>query len=114
MPIIGWVIYILISIVITIICILIAIEINMVRVLSIVTFCLCLILFLAMHWYFNNTATGRRAYKSQESNFSNGIERVVRVYDVNGKFIGLVSIEDILEELVGDIFDESDEEGGQK
>ena len=40
-----------------------------------------------MHWYFNNTATGRRAYKSQESNFNNGIERVVRVYDVNGKLI---------------------------
>ena len=87
MPIIGWVIYILISIVITIICTLIAIETNMVRVLSIVTFCLCLVLFLAMHWYFNNTATGRRAYKSQKSNFNNGIERVVRVYDVNGQLI---------------------------
>ena len=87
MPIIGWVIYILISIVITIICTLIAIDTNMVRVLSIVTFCLCLILFLAMHWYFNNTAAGRRAYKSQESNFNNGIERVVRVYDVNGQLI---------------------------
>jgi CBS domain containing-hemolysin-like protein len=32
---------------------------------------------------------------------------------VNGKFLGLVSIEDILEELVGDIYDESDREGGQ-
>ena len=87
MPIIGWVIYILISIVIAIICTLIAIDTNMASVLSVVTFCLCLILFLAMHWYFNNTAAGRRAYKSQESNFNNGIERVVRVYDVNGKLI---------------------------
>lgn len=87
MPIIGWVIYILISIVIVIICAFIAIDSNMVSVLSVVAFCLCFILFLAMHWYFNNTATGRRVYKSQESNFNNGIDRVVRVYDVNGQLI---------------------------
>ena len=87
MPIIGWVIYILISIVFVVICALIAVDTNMVRVLSVVAFCLCFILFLAIHWYFNNTADGRRAYKSQESNFNNGIERVVKVYDVNGKLI---------------------------
>ena len=87
MPIVGWIIFILISIAIASICAVIAINTNMVSVLSVVTFCLCFILFLAMHWYFNNTATGRRAYKSQESNFNNGIERVVRVYDVNGKLI---------------------------
>ena len=41
-------------------------------------------------------------------------QNIAPVKGVNGKFIGLVSIEDILEELVGDIFDESDEEGGLK
>ena len=41
-------------------------------------------------------------------------QNIALVKGVNGKFIGLVSIEDILEELVGDIFDESDEEGGQE
>ena len=40
-------------------------------------------------------------------------QNIALVKGVNGRFIGLVSIEDILEELVGDIFDESDEEGGQ-
>ena len=40
-------------------------------------------------------------------------QNIALVKGVNGKFIGLVSIEDILEEQVGDIFDESDEEGGQ-
>ena len=40
-------------------------------------------------------------------------QNIALVKGVNGRFIGLVSIEDILEELVGDIFDESDAEGGQ-
>ena len=44
---------------------------------------------------------------------SSARQNIALVRGVNGKFIGLVSIEDILEELVGDIFDESDEEGGQ-
>lgn len=41
-------------------------------------------------------------------------QNIALVRGVNGKFLGLVSIEDILEELVGDIYDESDEEGGQE
>ena len=40
-------------------------------------------------------------------------QNIALVKGVNGKFLGLVSIEDILEELVGDIYDESDREGGQ-
>ena len=42
---------------------------------------------IGMHWYYNNTASGKRAYKSQESNFGDGIERTVKVYDVNGELI---------------------------
>ena len=41
-------------------------------------------------------------------------QNIALVKGVNGKFLGLVSIEDILEELVGDIYDESDREGGQE
>lgn len=40
-------------------------------------------------------------------------QNIALVKGVNGQFIGLVSIEDILEELVGDILDESDEDGGE-
>ena len=40
-----------------------------------------------MNWYYNNTASGKRALKSQESNFGDGIERTVKVYDVNGQLI---------------------------
>ena len=38
-------------------------------------------------WYFNNTASGNRALKTQESNFQNGISRIVRVYDIDGEII---------------------------
>lgn len=36
---------------------------------------------------YSNTEAGKRAYKDQESNFSDGITRTVTVYDINGKII---------------------------
>ena len=44
-------------------------------------------LFALMHWYFNSTASGKRAFKTQESNFGDGVERIVRVYDMEGDLI---------------------------
>ena len=35
-----------------------------------------------MLWYYNSTAAGARALKTQESNFNNGINRKVTVYDM--------------------------------
>lgn len=40
-----------------------------------------------MLWYFGSTETGKRAMKSQESNFNGGIERTVKVYDIKGDII---------------------------
>ena len=40
-----------------------------------------------VNWYFKNTESGKRAIKTQESNFNKGIEREVKVYDVNGELI---------------------------
>lgn len=34
-----------------------------------------------------HTESGKRAYKDQQSNFNNGIERIVEVYDVSGDLI---------------------------
>ena len=48
---------------------------------------LCIGLFVGMNAYYNNTEKGKRALKSQESNFNSGIERVVTIYDVNGEVI---------------------------
>ena len=42
---------------------------------------------VAIGFFYSNTAIGRRALKSQKSNFNNGIERTVRVYDVEGDII---------------------------
>lgn len=40
-----------------------------------------------MLWYFGSTETGKRAMKSQESEFNGGIEQTVKVYDVKGDII---------------------------
>lgn len=40
-----------------------------------------------MNWYYQNTESGKRAVKDQESNFSGGITRRVDVYDMEGDLI---------------------------
>ena len=45
------------------------------------------ITFGAMLFYYNATASGKRAFKSQKSELENGIERVVTVYDMEGDVI---------------------------
>lgn len=42
---------------------------------------------IGMLFYYNGTAAGKRAYKSQESNFNYGIERTVEVYDATGNLL---------------------------
>lgn len=63
------------------------------------------------HWYYNNTASGARAIKDQQSNFNNGIERHIVVKDYSGGIIaeyeGKMDIETDNETYV--LFD--DEEG---
>lgn len=50
------------------------------------------IIWVCVGWYYNSTEAGKRARKSQDSNFNGGITRRVRVYDMDG---------DILEEYKG-------------
>lgn len=50
------------------------------------------IMWVCVAWYYNSTEAGKRARKSQDSNFHGGITRRVRVYDMDG---------DILEEYRG-------------
>lgn len=63
------------------------------------------------YWYYNNTASGARAFKDQQSEFNNGIERHIVVKDYSGGIIaeyeGKMDIETDNETYV--LFD--DEEG---
>lgn len=48
---------------------------------------LCLCLFVGVHWYYNNTEAGQRAFKSQQSNLDGGLYRTVTVYGYSGEEI---------------------------
>lgn len=53
----------------------------------VVSIAFIVIVFGAMLFYYNATASGKRAFKSQKSELENGIERVVTVYDMEGDVI---------------------------
>lgn len=44
-------------------------------------------LYFGMRWYFGSTESGKRALKTQESNFEGGIKRSVKVYDAIGNLL---------------------------
>ena len=52
---------------------------------------------IGMLWYYGNTASGQRAMVDQQSDFGNGLDRIVRVYTANGdiiaEFEGKIDIE---------------------
>ncbi len=48
---------------------------------------LTILTWVGMRWYYQNTATGQRALKTQKSELNNGIERIIVVYDMNGQII---------------------------
>ena len=86
----GWILFIIIAFLIFLLCFGIALGVDEKIGYVIATIISVLLIFaigLGMHWYYNNTASGKRAFKSQESNFKDGIERTVKVYDVNGQLI---------------------------
>ena len=85
----GWIIFALIAIVVAGICILLGAAMGDKGAIggSIAAFVLITLLLFGMRWYYNNTAKGQRAFKTQESNFGNGLQRTVKVFDVNGNII---------------------------
>lgn len=82
----GWIIFILIAALI--ICVVSICHDSVSGPVPFIIGFICIVLVLIfMLWWFNNTESGKRAFKSQQSNFGDGIERIVKVYDVNGKLI---------------------------
>jgi len=88
MTVVGWIIFALIAAFIMIVAFMIADIADSSTVSGIlVGIILSGIVLGIMLFYFNNTASGKRAFKSQESNFNNGIERSVEVYDATGNLL---------------------------
>ena len=48
---------------------------------------ICAGFWVGANWYYKETESGKRAIKTQESNFDGGIIREVKVYDVEGDLI---------------------------
>ena len=54
---------------------------------GVISVLLSIILLIGMFAYYRNTESGKRAIKTQQSNFGGGISRTVKVYDINGNLI---------------------------
>ena len=92
MTIIGWVIYAALAFCIVLACMGIGSTISIDEVSGaikglFVSAAICIVLLACMLFYFNGTASGKRAYKTQESNLHNGIDRSVEVYDATGNLL---------------------------
>ena len=53
--------------------------------------------FAGLHWYYTETAEGRRAIIDQQSNINNGLERTINILNADGEVIrtytGVIDIE---------------------
>lgn len=53
--------------------------------------------FAGLHWYYTETAEGRRAVIDQQSNINNGLERTINILNADGEVIrtytGIIDIE---------------------
>lgn len=93
----GWILFAIFAVIIGVLGY--AIYDSTESVLAIVAVALGIVLLLgSMLWYFNGTASGKRALVDQRSNFSNGMERTIKVYTADGNIIaeytGKIDIED--------------------
>lgn len=59
----------------------------MMALILVITVILILAMLFGFMWYYKNTASGQRALKTQESNFTGGLNRVVEVYSYDGELI---------------------------
>lgn len=54
---------------------------------AIIALIVSIVFFCGMRWYYSSTAGGLRAMKDQQGNLENGLERTVKVYNIDGKEI---------------------------
>lgn len=87
MTVLGWIIFIIFAGCIIALTTVIGYGVDRTAVGVLAGILLSAALLAGMLFYFNGTASGKRAFKSQESNFNNGIQRTVEVYDATGGLI---------------------------
>lgn len=83
----GWFGYGCFAIILIAVCFFIGYSINKKIIGAVIGIILSIIMLLCFLFYYNCTAVGKRAYKTQKSNLSNGINRKVTVYDIEGDVI---------------------------
>lgn len=83
----GWIIFLVFAIIIIGSGTLIGALSDRTLIGTLVSIPLAIALLAGMLFYYNGTAAGSRAFKTQHSNFNKGIERTVKVYDMNGGLI---------------------------
>lgn len=80
--------------------------------ITIIAFALLVGIGSGMNWYYQNTESGKRAIKDQESNISGGITRRVDVYDMEGDLI--TSYEGTFDVEMKDTYVLFDDENGNR
>lgn len=86
----GWIAYIVVAVIAVLLAVVIGHVLDTTKgfIISITIAVVTDILVLfAFNWYYTNTATGARAIKTQQSELSNGINREITVYDMEGDII---------------------------
>lgn len=53
-------------------------------VISVIVLCA---IWIGLAWYYSNTASGQRALKTQKSEFGDGLQRELTVYDMQGEVV---------------------------
>jgi hypothetical protein len=101
MTVLGWIVFAFIGAVLLLFAVVAAFSLESTAARIIVPIVLGLAtlgVFAGMLWYFSNTASGQRAMVDQQSDFRNGMNRIVKVYTANGDIIaeyeGFIDIED--------------------
>jgi len=86
----GWIFFGLLAIIVICVTAWICVDVDTIsgRVLTIVIAAILIFgMLFGFRWYYQNTASGQRALKTQESNLGGGLYRTVEVYSYDGDLI---------------------------
>lgn len=89
----GWIIFVIIAVIILVIggAVFLSYKDDDCIIGSVATVVISVALILAayggIHWYCNNTESGKRAFVNQKSEFGGGLDRTINIYTADGEII---------------------------